>query len=74
MKVTIIETLAYTIDVKDADEKTTIAIAKETFEHGDISYSDMTDCCTEYKINDDDSVDMELDKDGNILNPEEWFR
>ena len=73
MKVTIIETLAYTIDVKDADEKTTVKIAEETL--GDISRDDMEVDSVEYQINDDNdfhiAVDMELDKDGNLLNPEE---
>lgn len=67
MKVTIIETLAYTIDVKDVDEQSAVAITKETFEHGDIPFSEMTECSTEYKVNEDDSVDMTLDKDGNNL-------
>lgn len=67
MKVTIIETLAYTINVKDADEKTAVAVARETFEHGDILLNEMTECSTEYQLNNDDSVDMTLDKDGNNM-------
>lgn len=82
MKVTIVETLAYTIEVLDADEQTAIALAKETYEHGDIDYKEMTECGTEYQINDgidcDDSVDMTLDKYGNNVEVlemlEEWER
>lgn len=77
MKVTIIKTLAYTIEVQDTDEQTAADIARETMERGDISLSEMADCGTEYEFNDDDSVDMTLDKDGNnveILNALEEYK
>lgn len=67
MKVTVLKTLAYTIEVQDADEPTAITLVQETIERGDVSYDEMTECCTEYELNDDDSVDMTLDKDGNNI-------
>lgn len=67
MRVTIIETLAYTIEVKGVDEQTAIAIAKNIYERGDVPLKEMTKCSTEYQINGNDSVDMTLDKDGNNL-------
>lgn len=67
MKVTIIETLAYTIEVKDADRQTAVDVARETYERGDISLDEMARCGTEYMDGDCDSVDMTLDKDGNNL-------
>lgn len=71
MKVTIVETLAYTIDVKDADEQASVAMAREIYKRGDISLGEMVRCDTEYEINSgtdyDDSVDMTVDKDGNNL-------
>ena len=74
MKVTIIETLAYTIEVKGVDEQTAITIARNTYERGDVPLKEMTKCSTEYQINGNDSVDMTLDKDGNNLDiPEEYL-
>lgn len=74
MRVTIIETLAYTIEVKGVDEQTAIAIAKNTYERGDVPLRGMAKCSTEYQINGNDSVDMTLDKDGNNLDiPEEYL-
>lgn len=74
MRVTIIETLAYTIEVKGVDEQTAIAIAKNTFERGDVPLRGMAECSTEYQISDNDSVDMTLDKDGKNLDiPEEYL-
>ncbi len=74
LRVTIIETLAYTIEVKGVDEQTAIAIAKNTFERGDVPLRGMAECSTEYQISDNDSVDMTLDKDGNNLDiPEEYL-
>lgn len=74
MRVTIIETLAYTIEVKGVDEQTAIDVARNTYERGDVPLKEMTKCSTEYQISDNDSVDMTLDKDGNNLDiPEEYL-
>lgn len=74
MRVTIIETLAYTIDVKGVDEQTAIDVARNTYERGDVPLKEMTKCSTEYQINGNDSVDMTLDKNGNNLDiPEEYL-
>ena len=73
MKVTIVETLVYTVDVQDADEKEAVEVAKEAFESGDISRNEMDMDSVEYQINDDDGddchivVDMTLDKAGNNI-------
>ena len=74
MKITIIETLAYTIEVKDVDRETAIVVAKETYERGDISLDEMARCGTEYNDGEYDSVDMTLDKDGNNLEILEEYR
>lgn len=74
MRVTIIETLAYTIEVKGVDEQTAIDVARNTYERGNVPLREMTKCSTEYQISDNDSVDMTLDKDGNNLDiPEEYL-
>lgn len=72
MKVTIVETLVYIIDVVDANEQEAIAMAKETFESGDVPRNEMEEDSVEYKIYTDDDyycpvADMTLDKDGNNL-------
>lgn len=74
MKVTIIETLAYTIEVKDVDRQTAVNLARETYERGDISLGEMARCGTEYKDGEYDSVDMTLDKDGNNVELLEEYR
>ena len=74
MRVTIIETLAYTLEVKGVDEQTAIDVARNTYERGNVPLREMTKCSTEYQISDNDSVDMTLDKDGNNLDiPEEYL-
>lgn len=72
MKVTIVETLVYTVDVQDVNEKEAVEVAKEAFESGDISRNEMDMDSVEYQINDDDddfciAVDMTLDKAGNNI-------
>lgn len=73
MKVTIIETLVYTVNVMDVDEKEAVKVAKEAFKRGDISRNEMDMDSIEYQINDDDGddchivVDMTLDKAGNNI-------
>lgn len=58
MKVTIVETLIYTVDVQDADEKEAVKVTKEAFESGDISRNEMDMDSVEYQINDDDDDDF----------------